>query len=137
MSEHCPYCEKHIEWWLNFLKEEPDEFHQQRIEEGFWASIKEVHNEQWLLNNVLNIEEAIKMGMPIAIETKSGNTFFGRFWFYSLAEKRDEELKKELQHFWILSGGCSMSWITPICCELANMTSEEEVREWERENFNL
>ncbi|MFA5868431.1 MAG: hypothetical protein WC941_01850 [Candidatus Bathyarchaeia archaeon] len=76
------------------------------------------------------------MRLPLQIDMESGDTYYGRFWCYGLAEKRDEELDKEQKHFWILSGGCSMSWMTPICCELANMTSEEEALEWERENFN-
>lgn len=73
--------------------------------------------------------------MPLQINTKSGEVFFGRFWCYSLAEVRDEVLTEELEHFWILSGGCSMSWMTPICCEMANCTSDEEALKWEKENF--
>ena len=69
------------------------------------------------------------------IDMKSGQVFFGRFWCYSLAEVRDEVLVNELKHFWILSGGCSMSWMTPICCEMANCTSMDEASEWEKENF--
>jgi hypothetical protein len=131
LSEHCSYCKKYIK---AYLKNDPEGFDQKRIEKGFWASVKEVNDEQWLLNNIFNVEEAIKMRMPVHIDIESGNTLFGRFWCYSLAEKRDEEQKKETQHFWIESGGC-MHYMTPICCELANISSEEEAREWEQENF--
>lgn len=137
MTEKCPYCEKHIEWLLRSLEEKPDEFHRQRIKDGFWGTIKEVHDEEWLMNKVLTDEEAIKLRMPVTIDMESGNAVYGRYWLHGLAEKRDKELKKELKHFWIESGGCSMSWTTPICCELANMTSEEEALEWERENFDI
>jgi len=75
------------------------------------------------------------MRMPIQIDMKSGEAWFGRFWFSSLAEKRDVILRKELKHFWIQSGGCSMSWMTPICCELANATRDEEQIEWEIREF--
>jgi hypothetical protein len=89
------------------------------------------------MDKVLTDEKAVKLRMPITIDMKSGDTAYGQFWFYGLAEKRDEELKKELKHFWIQSGGCSMSWTTPMCCELANSTSEEEALEWKRENLDL
>lgn len=89
------------------------------------------------MNKVLTDEEAVKLRMPIAINMKSGDKVYGRYWFYNLAEKRNKELRKELKHFWIDSGGCSMSWTTPICCELANLTSEEEALEWERENLDI
>lgn len=102
---------------------------------GFWASIREVHDEQFLANKTLNIESALKMRMPIQIDMKNREAFFGRFWSYQLAEVRDEVLANELKHFWILSGGCSMSWMTPICCEMANCTSMCEALEWEKENL--
>ena len=67
LSEHCSSCEKYIK---AYLKNGPEGFDQKRMEKGFWASVKEVNDEQWLLNNIFNVEEAIKMRMP-AIWTRT------------------------------------------------------------------
>lgn len=134
----CPWCKKYIEFYLKddgVLSKGELEAEKERLDKGFWASIKEVHDEQFLTNKTLSVESALKMRMPIQINTKSGGVFFGRFWCYSLAEVRDEVLEKELKHFWIQSGGCSMSWMTPICCEMANCTSLDEAVKWEKMNF--
>lgn len=136
MSE-CP-CKRHIEFYLRddgVLSKEDLEAEKERLDKGFWASIKEVHDEQFLANKTLSVESALKMRMPVQIDTKSGEVFLGRFWCYLLAEARDEVLDEKLRHLWILSGGCSMSWMTPICCEMANCTSDDEALEWEIENF--
>jgi len=117
------------------LSKQELEEEKERLNVGFWASIKEVQDEQYLANKILSTEVALKMRMPIQIDMKSGEAWFGRFWFSSLAEKRDVILRKELKHFWIQSGGCSMSWMTPICCELANATRDEEQIEWEIREF--
>jgi len=134
----CPWCKKCIEFYLKddgVLSKKQLEDERERLNKGFWASIKEVHDEQFLVNRTLSVESALKMRMPVQIDTRSGEVFFGRFWCYSLAEARDEVLDEELRHFWILSGGCSMSWMTPICCEMANCTSDREALEWETKNF--
>jgi hypothetical protein len=136
MSE-CPWCKEHIDFYLkdDVLSKEDLEAEKERLSRGFWGSIKEVHDEQFLANKTLSVKSALKMRMPLQIDTKNGEVFFGRFWCYSLAEARDDALHKDLKHFWILSGGCSMSWMTPICCEMADCTSDDEALEWEKENF--
>lgn len=134
----CFWCKKYVDFYLKddgVLSKEDLEAEKERLDKGFWASIKEVHDEQFLANKTLSVESALKMRMPLQIDTRSGEVFFGRFWCYSLAEARDKGLDKELRHFWIPSGGCSMSWMTPICCEMANCTSDDEAIEWEKENF--
>ena len=123
--KHCPWCEEYIKSYLkddSTLAKEELERDEKRIENGFWASINQVNDEQFLANKALSVEEALKRRMPIQMDMQSGETFFGRFWCYSLAEERDKVSKQELEHLWFLSGGCSMSWMTPICCELANAT---------------
>lgn len=138
----CPWCKKYINAYLSPNSPLSDGFSEQDLEEererlnrGFWASIAEVHDEQYLMNRVLDVKGALEMRMPIHIDMRSGRISFGRFWFYSLAELRDRVLKEELKHFWIPSGGCSMFWVTPICCELANVSSPEEQLTWELELF--
>ena len=133
----CPWCEKYIKVYLRddgiFFKQELEE--KERLNAGFWASIKDVHDEQYLANKILTVETALKMGMPIQIDMENREKFFGRFWCYSLAEARAKVLKKELKHFWIQSGLCSIHYMTPICCELANFSSGKEQIEWEMEEF--
>jgi len=107
----------------------------ERIKNGFLASIREVQDEQYIANKTLTLESVLKMRLPVHIDRENESTSFGRFWAYSLAEIREKVLNKKLQHFWILSGGCNMSWMTSICCELANCTSDIEALEWEKENF--
>ena len=133
----CPWCKKYIDFYLchGDLSEQEFEQEKERVNTGFWASIKEVQDEQYLLNKCFDIESALKMEMPIQIDMRKGTTFFGRFWFFSLADERNKILQKELTHFWIQSGACSMSFTTPICCELANATSALEQLEWEIQEF--
>ena len=135
----CPWCEKYIEIYLRddgtFAKEEL-EWEKERLNDGFWASISEVHDELRIVNKYLPPEAVLEMGMPMQIDMKSGKVSYGRFWCYSLAEVRDKVLGKELKHFWIQSGGCSISYMTSICCEMANSTSDEEQVEWELHNFS-
>jgi hypothetical protein len=136
--KHCPWCEEYVKSYLKddgvLTKVEIQE-DGERIDNGFWASIKQVNNEQFLANKALSVEEALKRRMPVQIDMRNGGAFFGRFWCYSLAEERDKVSKEALEHLWILSGGCSMSWMTPICCELANATDTVEQISWEIENF--
>ena len=134
----CPWCKRYIELYVRddgVLSGKQLEEEKERLNTGFWASIPEIHDEQYLANKSLCAETALKMRMPIQIDTKSGRISFGRFWCFSLAEVRDKAWNEKLKHFWIQSGGCSMSWMTPICCELANCTSDEEQIEWEIQNF--
>lgn len=134
----CPWCKAYLESYLKdngSLTEKELEDEKERLKAGFWASIKQVHDEQYLANKAWNTETALKMRMPIQIDMRSGETFLGRFCC-SLAEERDKVSNEEVEHLWILSGGCSMSWMTPICCELANVTSDLEQLEWEIEEFD-
>jgi len=134
----CPWCEKYVEFYSEEsgnLTEEDIEEEKDRLKSGFWSSIENVQYEWELINKRLTTEAALKMRMPVHIDMKSGETHFGRFWMYSLAENRDQVMKEALEHYWILSGGCSMSWTTPICCELANVTSDSEAIEFEMQKF--
>jgi len=134
----CPWCEKYMEMYLRddgTLSKQELEEEKQRLNAGFWASIKEVQDEHYLANKALDVKTGLKMNMPVQIDMKSGETSFGRFWFFSLAKVRDKVSRKELKHLWVQSGGCSMSWATPICCELANSSSNEEQIAWEIQGF--
>lgn len=135
---HCPWCERYIKRYSSnngTLSEDELEQDRERIKNGFWASIVQVDGEHFLANKVLNLEDALKKRMPVQVDTASGRAVFGRFWCCSVAEQKDKVLNEALEHFWFLSGGCGMSWTTPICCELASATSSEEQLEWEKENF--
>jgi len=131
MSELCELCEKYVSYYLNTDR---NGFDKRRIDRGFWATIREVNDERWLLNNILTADSAFRLRMPVHIDMRSGKKLIGRFWFYGLAEKRDMQSNKELRHFWIDSGA-HMQHRIPICCELANITSEKEATSWERENL--
>ena len=135
----CPWCLKYIQYYnthFGDLTKEDIENEKTRLKKGFWAQIENVHKIWELSNMVYTTEDAIRMRQPVHINMETGESWFGRFWFFSLAEKRDNSLKQELEHFWILSGGCSMSWNTPICCEMANYTSDDEALNWEIQEFN-
>jgi len=136
----CCWCEKYIKNYLEdtgALDEEAIKREEMRINDGFWSSINNVHREWELANQTFSdVDAVVKMRMPLHIDMKSGETHSGRFWMYSLAEKRDQVMEKEQEHFWIMSGGCSMSWTTPICCELGNNSSDDEALEWELTNFD-
>ena len=49
---------------------------QERLNKGFWASIREVHDEQSLANKTLSVESALKMRVPVQIATKSIDSCF-------------------------------------------------------------
>ena len=135
---HCPWCELYVKWYLRddgTLSNEEKERDRKRIHDGFWASITQVNDEQFLANKALSVEEALKRRLPVQIDLASGSSHFGRFWCFEMAEQRDQVLDDQLEHFWFLSGGCSMSWMTPICCELANATDFMEQIQWEKGNF--
>ena len=135
---HCPWCELYVKWYLrndDTLSNEENKQDRKRIHDGFWATITQVNDEQFLANKALSLEAALKQRLPVQIDLESGNSYFGRFWFYEMAEQRDKALSEQLEHFWFPSGGCSMSWTTPICCELANATDPMEQIQWEKSNF--
>lgn len=47
----CPWCKKHIEFYLRddgVLSKKELEAEKERLDKGFWASIKDVHDEQFL-----------------------------------------------------------------------------------------
>lgn len=138
-EQRCLHCEAYLKFSLS-IKEEDEKYwswEKERILKGFWSTVNEATNEARLASNVFDKPESLKRGMAILINMETGESFIDpRIWFYSLAERRDKESKKKLKHFWVRSGGCSMSWTTPICCEIANATSEEEALEWENKHFD-
>jgi hypothetical protein len=77
----------------------------------------------------------LKQRLPVQIDLANENISFGRFLCYDMAEQRNQVLDEPLEHFWFVSGGCSMSWTTPICCELGNVTDAIEQIRWEKRNF--
>jgi|GEM_PF-4521212 len=139
----CPWCEKYIETYLDpnsplnpgEINEKELKIEKERLNKGFWATIDEAEYELYLLNKNLTPEKALELGFPIHINVKNGEIFVGRLWFYELAKLRDKALMKKLKHFWILSGGCSKTWITPICCEMATFSSDLEQVKWEIDLF--
>lgn len=136
----CCWCEKYLKNYsedTGALNEVQIKREEMRIKDGFWSSINNIHQEWELANQTFSdVDAVVKIRMPLHIDIKFGETHFGRFWMYSLAEKRDQVMEKEQEHFWILSGGHSMSWTTPICCELGNISSDDEALEWELTNFD-
>jgi len=143
--DKCPWCGKYIEWYLKdewyqgddvtFTKEEFEE-EKERINAGFWASVEEIQHEEKLVNK-LGIEAALKLGSRVFIDMKSGETSIRGFECYELARIRDKVFGQDLEHYWIQSGACSISFRTAICCEHANATSYEESIEWEMQEFDL
>ena len=56
---HCPWCEEYIKSYLNddgILTKEELEEDRKRVENGFWASISQVNDEQYLMNKALGLE---------------------------------------------------------------------------------
>ncbi len=139
----CPWCERYLRW---YLKDEfysgPDapftgdeaETERRRITKGSWANIAETQGEEKIVAR-LGIEAAFELGARIGIDMKSGETKIGGLGFYELAEIRDEVFGKQLEHYWIQSGACGMSFRTAICCEHGMDGSYFESIEWEMRRF--
>jgi hypothetical protein len=139
----CPWCERYRRWYLKpewysgpdaAFTGELAEDEKERIATGFWACIEEIQDQEKMVAK-LGVEAALKLGGRICIETKTGDTTISAFNMYLLASIRDEVFGSPLEHYWIQSGACSISFRTAICCESGNSSSDEESVEWEIREF--
>jgi hypothetical protein len=57
---HCPWCELYIKWYLknsDTFSNKENKREKTRINAGFWATIKQVNDEQFLANKALTVRQ--------------------------------------------------------------------------------
>ena len=87
-----------------------------RAPTGYWATIKEIKDGSWVLNNNIPEEYRLRLSMMGGINMKTGEATYGRFW--NLPTDVDTEHNAELEHLWVISYAYGMQCTTSLCSEM-------------------